>query len=472
MYRALGPTPMRVAELVAAHPTEPAFLMPRVDGASRFAQIADPADQLAVAQQFMEQLAALHRLDPEALDLPELGTPGSVREHVLDEIVEWETQYATAGGGVPVITLAFAWLREHLPDDGDWPVVLVQGDTGPGNFMYSGADLVAITDWELAHWGDLHDDLAWILVRDTLERFPDLAHGCATTSASGFRIDPERLGYFRVLAQLRATIGTLAGLRSHDARAEIAWQLIYNTLHTRVLGESLAAMAGVPCPRRSPTTTPAARWRGCTTSHSATCVTWSYRRSDDPFAATRAKGLARLLKYLRAVEAGVPRSPTPSAPSSATCSASRSTDSTRAGAAVRRDRRGHSPPSGCSPTASPRPPRHRAHALGDGRARRPPRHPCRPTPGGSHDGTTDVNSPTSGASSPPTTSSTRPSRTTRGGPRRSGSRGRSPSATCSATSIPRSGRTWASSSAGCWWSTTPRSCRGSCRSTTGAGTNR
>ena len=283
VYRALGPTPMRVAALVAAHPTEPAFLMQRVDGASRFAQITDPADQLAVAQQFMEQLAALHRLDPRALDLPELGVPGSIREHVLDEIAEWETQYTTAGGGVPVITLAFAWLREHVPDDGDWPVVLVQGDTGPGNFMYSGAELVAITDWELAHWGDLHDDLAWILVRDTLERFPDLAappprlRAQRAASAS----IPTRLGYFRVLAQLRATIGTLAGLRSHDARGEIAWQLIYNTLHTRVLGESLAAVAGVPVPppiaeRRGRT---AVRRRGSSTSRSTTCATWSSPRS-------------------------------------------------------------------------------------------------------------------------------------------------------------------------------------------------
>jgi aminoglycoside phosphotransferase (APT) family kinase protein len=303
VYRALGPTPVRVAALVAAHPTEPAFLMARVEGASRFAQIADPSEQLAVAQQFMAQLAELHRLDPSALDLPELGAPTSVREHVLDEIVEWETQYDNAGGGVPVITLAFAWLRAHVPDDGDWPVVLVQGDTGPGNFMYSGAELVAITDWELAHWGDRHDDLAWILVRDTLERFPDLAARLRDyETASGVRIDAPRLAYFRVLAQLRATIGTLAGLRSHDARGEIAWQLIYNTLHARVLGESLAAVAGVSLPD------PLA-------SDDDGEHAWVYDIAlddlrdvvvpalDDPFAATRAKGLARLLKYLRATDA-------------------------------------------------------------------------------------------------------------------------------------------------------------------------
>src|SRR5436190_1579424 len=83
-----------------------------VGGASRFAQIVDADDQLSVARQFMEQLAELHRLDPHTLDLPELGAPGPLHQHVLDEIAEWETQYETAGGGVPVIALAFAWLRE------------------------------------------------------------------------------------------------------------------------------------------------------------------------------------------------------------------------------------------------------------------------------------------------------------------------------------------------------------------------
>jgi len=184
----------------------------------------------------------------------------------------------------------------------------VQGDTGPGNFMYAGRELVAITDWELAHWGDVHDDLAWLLVRDTLERFPDLGDRLRDyEAASGFRIDPDRLAYFRVLAQLRATIGTLAGLRSRDARGEIAWQLIYNTLHTRVLGESLAEVVGVPVPPPP-----------SEDDTSLGTLSWVYDIAlddlrdvlvpaiDQPFAATRAKGIARLLKYLQAAAAHGP----------------------------------------------------------------------------------------------------------------------------------------------------------------------
>ena len=63
VYRALGPTPMLVAELVAVHPDLPAFLLQRVRGESRFAQIADAATQESIARQFVDQLATLHRLD-------------------------------------------------------------------------------------------------------------------------------------------------------------------------------------------------------------------------------------------------------------------------------------------------------------------------------------------------------------------------------------------------------------------------
>ncbi len=300
VYRALGPTPVRIAALVAVHPELPAFVMERVTGDSRFARITDPDVQERVAKQFVDQLAAVHRLDPSAVDLPELGVVDGIAAHVLDEIAEWERQYDAAGGGVPVISLASAWLRAELPADDGWPVVLVQGDTGPGNFMFDGDRLVAVTDWELAHWGDLHDDLAWVMVRDALERFPGLEDRFADYEhATGFTIDPARLRYFRVLAQWRATIGTLAGLRSRDQRGEIAWQLMFNTLHSRLLSEALADAAGVPLEP------------SLTVDDDGTERSWVFDVAlgdlrtivlpalDDDFAATRTKGVARLLKYLR-----------------------------------------------------------------------------------------------------------------------------------------------------------------------------
>ena len=190
-----------------------------------------------------------------------------------------------------------------MPDDRGEAVVLVQGDTGPGNFMYAGAELVAITDWELAHWGDRHDDLAWILVRDTLERFPDLAAPPARRRDREWRrasIPAARA----TSASSHSSVPPSA--RSRDCAAttcgEIAWQLIYNTLHTRVLGESLATVAGVPLPEPVEADDDGEHaWVYDVALRDLRHVVVPAARR--PFAATWAKGLARLLKYLRAVDA-------------------------------------------------------------------------------------------------------------------------------------------------------------------------
>jgi aminoglycoside phosphotransferase (APT) family kinase protein len=300
VYRALGATPLRVAGLVAVHPERDAFLLERIDGDGRFAAITDPAQQVAVATSFMEQIALLHAVDPNALDLPELGQPTRVRDHVHAELDEWDAQYRAHDEPEPLLVLALAWLRDRMPADGDWPVVLVQGDTGPGNFMYSGDEVAAITDWELAHWGDLHDDLGWICVRDTQERFTDLAARFRDYERfSGRRIDPDRLRYFRVLAQTRCAIGTRRGLLARDHRAEMAAHLIFNTLHQRLLAEALAEAEGLDLPPTAP----------LEAVNSDTAWAYDVALDDlrdvilpaltDDFAATRAKGVARLLKFLR-----------------------------------------------------------------------------------------------------------------------------------------------------------------------------
>lgn len=245
VYRALGPTAVRVAGLVAVHPTAEVFLLERVGGRTWFAEVTDPARADRLAAAFMAQLGALHRLDPRGLALAELGPVRGVGEHVVDEIDVWEAQYRAQPEPDPLLGLALAWLRRHLPPDGDWPVVLVQGDTGPGNFLYDGDEVVVVTDWEMAHWGDLHDDLAWICVRDLQERFTHLPDRWRDYErASGHRVDLDRLRYFRVLAQTRCAIGTRNGLLARDSRGEMANHLIYNALHMRLLAEALAEASG------------------------------------------------------------------------------------------------------------------------------------------------------------------------------------------------------------------------------------
>jgi aminoglycoside phosphotransferase (APT) family kinase protein len=305
VYRALRDTAVGVPRLVAVHPTEEAFLSERLEGRNWFAEITSPQQQLAVATEYMQRLAALHALDPAGLELPGFGPPGALHDHINEELDEWQAQLARhrEPEPEPVIVWSLRWLRAHLPPDGHWPVVLVHGDAGPGNFLYDGDHVVAVMDWEMAHYGDLHEDLGWLYVRDAQERFTSLPERLRDYErAAGRRIDRGRLLYFRVLAQARCAIGTANGLAERDHRGEIANHLIYGTMHQRLLVEALAGAMGVDVPE-----CPALDGEG--SAH-----TWMYDVAlddlrdvvvpavDSGFAARRAKGLARLVKYLREAE--------------------------------------------------------------------------------------------------------------------------------------------------------------------------
>lgn len=301
VYRALGDGPVRVARLVAIHPERQCFLAERLVGRNWFAEIDDPAEAEATARAFMGQLAALHALDPAQLALDELGPVRGVGDHIRDELTVWREQYVATGADEPVISLALGWLAATVPADGDWPTVLVQGDTGPGNFLYADGDVVAVMDWEMAHWGDLHDDLAWICVRDVQERFGDLRTRIAEYEAAGGRVvDIARLRWFRVLAQARCAIGTRRGRLARDARGEMANHLIYGALHLRLLADALVDAMGIavdpPAPA-TPTVPVAESWVFDVLLDELRDVVVPALPAG--FARQRAKGMARLVKYLR-----------------------------------------------------------------------------------------------------------------------------------------------------------------------------
>lgn len=304
VYRQLHARGMRVAEVVAVHPTVDAFLMKRLYGRNWFSEVRDPEDQVRIAGELMAQLVQLHSIDVRELDLPELGPVRTIREHVVEELDIWEAQFRAHDEPEPTIELALTWLRRELPADGDWPLVLVQGDTGPGNFMFDAGRLVAVTDWELAHFGDLHDDLGWIYVHDLQEHFPDLPARLEEYGRlSGRAVDPVRLRYFLVLAQTRCAIGTRGGFLARDSRGEIASHLIYTTLHTRALADALAAATGVvaepPPPLADVGDSPQSWLYDVALDDLRATIVPAI---EDGFASRRAKGVARLVKYLREQE--------------------------------------------------------------------------------------------------------------------------------------------------------------------------
>ncbi|MCB1169468.1 MAG: phosphotransferase family protein [Leptospiraceae bacterium] len=122
----------------------------------------------------------------------------------------------------PAMELALNWLEKNAkPTD---ELVLVHGDFRTGNFMVSPEGLHGILDWEFAHFGDRHEDISWLCMRDW--RFGKLnleAGGISSRKefydayekASGAKVDPEQVRYWEVMGNLRWAVGAAGQAERH-----------------------------------------------------------------------------------------------------------------------------------------------------------------------------------------------------------------------------------------------------------------
>ena len=221
VYLALQDGPVPVPRVLGVHPVHQAMLSERVQGGNWFSRIVGSDEREATARDFMTKLAALHSLDAAALDLPAFPRVGSIAEAVLAELDEWEGVLAARGGTPdPALLFSLRWLRDHIPPY-DGPPVLVQGDTGPGNFMYLGGRVTAVVDWELAHLGDPMDDIAWLSLRATQEPFTDFPTRLREyEELSGNVVDETRVRYYQVMAETKLQVMGHRGPEDGDGRGD------------------------------------------------------------------------------------------------------------------------------------------------------------------------------------------------------------------------------------------------------------
>jgi Phosphotransferase enzyme family len=260
----------------------------------------------------MAKLAALHALNPASLSLRGFSSKTTIPDTVHSELDEWDSVIAERGGEPdPALAFTLDWLRRNVPVY-EGPVVLVQGDTGPGNFMYRGGRVVAVVDWELAHFGDPMDDIAWLSLRATQEPLPDFPQRLREyEELSGNVIDEERVHYYQVMAEAKLQVmgHRAAGSSGRDGPQDgsegndVGNGFIYGVLHRRLW---LEALAGVTKIELTPAEIPPHPIRR---EHD-----WMYAavlgqlrdvvvpRIADPLAKARSKGLARLIKYLAQVD--------------------------------------------------------------------------------------------------------------------------------------------------------------------------
>jgi aminoglycoside phosphotransferase (APT) family kinase protein len=172
-----------------------------------------------LAPQFVRYLAALGTFDWSRADLGSLDKPkvGS-NEAVIWAINWWQRVWEEdALESVPMMTAAAHWLRENAPPVDR--ISLVHADYKGGNFLFlpDTGRFTAILDWELAHLGDRHEDLALVLDPLYGERDDDgtiLAAGLLPAETflseyerlSGLPVDRARIHYYRVFTSWRSAV--------------------------------------------------------------------------------------------------------------------------------------------------------------------------------------------------------------------------------------------------------------------------
>ena len=309
VYLALQNSAVPVPTVLGVHREHQAMLSVRLQGQNWFSRITSAEDQESTAKDFIEKLAALHRIDPSTLDLPYFAAPTTIPDHVRQELDEWDAVIEFRGGQPdPLLAFALDWLRRNIPDV-DAPVVLVQGDTGPGNFMYADGKVVVIVDWELAHLGDPMDDIAWLSLRATQEPFTDFPTRLREyENLSENQIDERRVHFYQVMAETKLMVmghrpaGAARYAASEGGGGDVGNGLIYSMLHRRLFFEAIAAFLDIDLPAAEPRAARVER------DHD-----WLYDallgqlrdvvvpRITDPLALQRSKGFARIIKYLQAV---------------------------------------------------------------------------------------------------------------------------------------------------------------------------
>jgi aminoglycoside phosphotransferase (APT) family kinase protein len=204
----------------AGLPYKVRWLHDGVHRARRFATAA-AADKFDRKVKDLKAAGELHLLDAATLPLP-----GFAR----DDLELWTSihEERAKAWSTPPSVVALAWLREHAPA-AVGPPVLCHGDAGPGNFLFADGVVTALLDWEFAHLGDPHDDLAWVTVRNHLLGQPiDIPDAFAAwRSTTGLAIDDARLEHHRVFVLTRmaiscdATIAWKDGVEDDSIRTQV-----------------------------------------------------------------------------------------------------------------------------------------------------------------------------------------------------------------------------------------------------------
>lgn len=190
------------------------FIMRALPGTPDPRRILMMDDCRQLLGEIARDLARIHALTRE--DVPQDIPVMDYRAAIAD----LRQQFEEAGGDRPVIALGLKWMADNCPTECE--LVLNHGDFRLGNILADDSHLTGVLDWELAHFGDPHEDLAFgcmAVWRFARHDRPALGLGsiedyfAAYEAHSGRKVDHDRFRYWLVHRTVWWALGCLRNAR-------------------------------------------------------------------------------------------------------------------------------------------------------------------------------------------------------------------------------------------------------------------
>jgi aminoglycoside phosphotransferase (APT) family kinase protein len=217
------------------------YFMERIQGKATGRYVVKDRELNPVRKDFArllaENLAGIHGVTPATADeelrkvLNKVPSANS-NEIALIAVQSVRDMLADLPEAHPALELAVNWMERNAPAT-DSPV-LVHGDFRTGNFMVSPEGLHGIVDWEFAHWGDRHEDISWLCMRDwrfgkqtkEVGGFADRSEFYAAYEhAAGHAVDPIKVRFWEIMGNSRWAIGSVQQAERHLSGADKGIQL-------------------------------------------------------------------------------------------------------------------------------------------------------------------------------------------------------------------------------------------------------
>jgi aminoglycoside phosphotransferase (APT) family kinase protein len=203
--------PFYVMELAPGVPVD-RELPPAIDAPDERARLGD---------EFVDVLAEIHAIDPEAAGLASFGRPDGYLERQVARFLKIWPHNQTRD--LPAVEEVAAWLAAHVPPA--VPATVVHGDYRVGNLLVAKdapARISAVLDWELSTIGDPLADLGYLLSMyvDDTEPAPGYPGLSPVTRQEGFPSrgqladryaartgrDTSRIAWYECLAHWKAAV--------------------------------------------------------------------------------------------------------------------------------------------------------------------------------------------------------------------------------------------------------------------------